>query len=162
MTRRLPRGLLVGIVTVTAAIALGAVFVFGIGGNSQRLRADPADATQVALGEQVYRAHCASCHGEQLEGQPNWRARRADGRMPAPPHDETGHTWHHPDEMLFRMTKEGLASMVPGYQSDMPRYQEVLTDEEIWAVLAFIKSRWPLKVQQFHAEQSRRASAQGN
>ena len=145
---------------VVIAIAIAALILLGIalvlvsrlGGDSRSPRADPENAAQVALGEQVYRAHCASCHGAELEGQPDWRARLPDGRMPAPPHDETGHTWHHPDAMLFRITKEGLAAMVPGYQSAMPRYLEVLNDEEIWAALAFIKSRWPEKVRAHQAE----------
>ena len=64
--------------------------------------------------------------------------------MPAPPHDESGHTWHHADGVLFAITKRGL---VPphapvGYESDMPAFGGKLSDEEIWAVLAFIKSHW--------------------
>ena len=41
-----------------------------------------------------YQEYCASCHGVNLEGQANWRSRNQDGTLPAPPHDETGHTWH--------------------------------------------------------------------
>jgi mono/diheme cytochrome c family protein len=108
-------------------------------------RADPADGALVALGEAVYRRHCASCHGARLEGQPDWRARKPDGRLPAPPHDESGHTWHHSDLQLFGLTKTGLKPpLAPaGYESDMPGFAEVLADREIWAVLAFIKSTWP-------------------
>jgi mono/diheme cytochrome c family protein len=63
--------------------------------------------------------------------------------MPAPPHDESGHTWHHPDDMLFDITKHGIARYAPpGYQSDMPAFGGVLSDDEIRAVLAFIKSHW--------------------
>ncbi len=29
------------------------------------------------------------------------------------------HTWHHSDDQLFRIVKEGLASIVPGYETDM-------------------------------------------
>ena len=106
-------------------------------------RADPRDGQKVALGEKVYAANCASCHGAQLEGQPNWKRRLPNGRMPAPPHDESGHTWHHPDEVLFGITQHGVARYAPpGYQSDMPAFAGKLTDDEIWAVLAFIKSRW--------------------
>lgn len=107
-------------------------------------RADPGDAARVALGERVYVQHCASCHGAKLEGQPEWRSRRANGRLPAPPHDETGHTWHHPDELNFKVTKYGVVPPYApqGYESDMPAFGDRLSDEEIWAVLAFIKSRW--------------------
>jgi mono/diheme cytochrome c family protein len=108
-------------------------------------RANPADANQVALGAKVYAQHCAACHGAKLEGQPNWRSPLPTGRMPAPPHDESGHTWHHTDEMLFGITKEGLVPgkyAPPGHQSDMPAFGKVLSDDEIWAVLAYIKSHW--------------------
>jgi mono/diheme cytochrome c family protein len=106
--------------------------------------ADPNDAEQVALGQSIYVANCAACHGANLEGQADWRIRKANGRLPAPPHDETGHTWHHPDQTLFEITKYGLGKYAPeGYQTDMLAFQGVLTDEQIWATLAFIKSRWP-------------------
>lgn len=107
--------------------------------------ADPENLRQVALGEVVYEAHCAACHGANLEGQPDWRRRKANGRLPAPPHDETGHTWHHPDKDLFRVTKRGVRPpfVLEGYESDMAGFAGVLTDEEIWAVIAYIKSRWP-------------------
>jgi hypothetical protein len=45
--------------------------------------------------------------GANLEGQPNWKERQANGRLPAPPHDASGHTWHHPDAQLFGITKQG-------------------------------------------------------
>src|SRR3546814_7690303 len=110
-------------------------------------RAD-ADATaQVALGKTVYVANCASCHGADLEGQPNWRQRKSDGRLPAPPHDASGHTWHHPDSVLFSITKGGLAEHAPpGYNTDMPAFGDVLTDEEIRAAPSYINSRWPAAI----------------
>ena len=91
----------------------------------------------------LYAQHCASCHGEHLEGQPNWRARRPNGRLPAPPHDATGHTWHHSDAELLAITKNGASGMVPGYESDMPAFKDVLSDRQIAAILAYIKSTWP-------------------
>jgi mono/diheme cytochrome c family protein len=107
-------------------------------------RADPRDAARVAFGAKVYAQHCAACHGARLEGQPDWRQRKADGRLPAPPHDESGHTWHHPDSVLFAITKNGLVPPYApaGYGSDMPAYAGILKDEEVWAVLAYIKSHW--------------------
>jgi mono/diheme cytochrome c family protein len=92
--------------------------------------------------------HCASCHGARLEGQPNWRERGADGLLPAPPHDASGHTWHHQDDVLFRITKYGVAKManMKDYRSAMPAYEGVLTDAEIIAVLSWIKSQWPADI----------------
>ena len=134
-----------GLFLGAAAIAATAAAVWTFWPTGSPGRADPKDERQVALGEAVYRQHCASCHGAELEGQPNWRVRKPDGRLPAPPHDESGHTWHHPDEILFRITKLGLRPpLAPkGYDSDMPAFGQTLSDEEIWAALAFIKSRWP-------------------
>lgn len=98
----------------------------------------------LALGQRIYAEHCAACHGARLEGQPDWRKPLPNGRMPAPPHDESGHTWHHPDEVLFGITKHGLVSPYAprGYQSDMPAFAGTLSDDEIRAVLAYIESRW--------------------
>jgi mono/diheme cytochrome c family protein len=63
--------------------------------------------------------------------------------MPAPPHDPSGHTWHHSDQQLFEMTKFGPGALVPGYQSDMPAFADKLSDADIWAVISFIESTWP-------------------
>jgi mono/diheme cytochrome c family protein len=102
------------------------------------------DPAQVALGQKLYAQHCAACHGAKLEGQPDWRRRLPNGRMPAPPHDESGHTWHHPDAVLFGLTKDGLVPPYAprDYQSDMPAFGGTLSDEEIRAVLAYIKGHW--------------------
>lgn len=107
----------------------------------------PADPAPIAQGAQLYAQHCASCHGAKLEGQPNWRQRLPNGRMPAPPHDESGHTWHHPDRVLFGITKYGLVPPYasPGYQSDMPAFGGKLSDAEIRGVLAYIESHWTSK-----------------
>lgn len=124
-------------------VALIAAAAWGYASSRSIQEADIADARLVDLGRTVYVVHCASCHGDRMEGQPNWRERRPDGRLPAPPHDAGGHTWHHPDRQLFEITKRGVAGIVPGYQSDMPAYGDTLSDREIWSVIAYIKSRWP-------------------
>jgi mono/diheme cytochrome c family protein len=111
----------------------------------------------IARGEAHYAEHCASCHGARLEGQPAWKSPLPSGRLPAPPHDASGHTWHHPDGVLFRIVKEGPAAVVGGdYLSDMPGFADVLADEEIRSVLAFIKSTWPERERAYQAEMSRR------
>jgi mono/diheme cytochrome c family protein len=104
----------------------------------------PPSPADLSLGAKVYAEHCAACHGAKLEGQPNWQQRLPNGRLPAPPHDESGHTWHHPDEVLFGITKHGLVPPYapPGYESDMPAFAGKLGDHEIRSVLAWIATHW--------------------
>ena len=116
---------------------------------------------QVARGRAVYAQYCAACHGADLQGQPNWQSPLPSGRMPAPPHDASGHTWHHSDQELFTITKKGMAAVVPDYQSDMPAFEAALSDEEIEAVLAFIRSTWPRQERDYQAERSRQAERAG-
>ncbi len=155
------------LVMVGVGIAIGAVGVAAAGlwltSPTESIVLQPNDRDVVTVGKAVYAAQCASCHGANLEGEPNWRERGPDGRLPAPPHDETGHTWHHPDEMLFDLTKYGLPKQIGNgepYYSNMPAYETVLSDEEIVAVLSYIKSRWPHDVQARHDELNARMAAQ--
>jgi mono/diheme cytochrome c family protein len=97
------------------------------------------DPVQVAEGAAIYARDCASCHGANLEGQPNWKTPLADGALPAPPHDSSGHTWHHPDEVLMTITLKGGD---PQNKSNMPAFQDQLPQAQVIAVLEFMKSRW--------------------
>ena len=117
----------------------------------------PAAIAQ-SQGEALYMEHCASCHGANLEGEPDWRERKPDGKLPAPPHDASGHTWHHADAQLFAITKYGIEALVPNYSSDMGGYEEILSDEEIWAVLDYIKSTWPEEIRARQADISARSA----
>ncbi len=118
---------------------------------------DPRDRAQVAQGRKIYEQHCATCHGTKLEGQPDWRRRLPNGRLPAPPHDASGHTWHHPDRVLFEIVKNGLVPphAQPGYPSDMPAFKSMLNDDDIRAVLAHIESSWPSEVVKVREEMLR-------
>ena len=139
---------------IAVSVAAGLVAAGAAAWLAQRKHVPPIsadDPQQVARGAAVYAARCAQCHGANLEGQPNWQQPQANGRLPAPPHDASGHTWHHPDELLFGMVKNGLSAYAPaGYQTDMPAFAGVLTDDEIAATLAFIQSRWPPPVRAQH------------
>ena len=118
----------------------------------------PNDASLVSLGQKIYLENCASCHGVKLEGQKNWQTRDDEGYLLAPPHDETGHTWHHNDEYLFLMTKYGIEKIIgKKYPNNMPAYEDILSDKEIIAVLSFIKSSWPKKIQEIHNNINRRS-----
>lgn len=121
----------------------------GKASDARQLRIDASDTVLVAQGRKIYAQQCASCHGASLQGQPEWRQRLPSGRMPAPPHDASGHTWHHPDAVLFAITRNGLVPGVTapeGYESDMPAFAPLLSDADIIAVLAYIKSTWPQKM----------------
>lgn len=119
---------------------------------------DLNDPVLIAAGRKVYAAYCAECHGGNLEGEPNWRTPNPDGSLPAPPHDATGHTWHHPDRILFAITRNGGASVAPpGFPSRMPAFEGQLAEREIWAALAFIKSTWPADIRSRQEAVTRRA-----
>lgn len=110
----------------------------------------------LARGQTLYAEQCASCHGAELQGQPNWQRQNDDGTMPAPPHDETGHTWHHDNQLLFTYTKLGgqgaLAERgITNFKSGMPGFAATISDEEIWDILAYIRSTWPERVQEIQA-----------
>lgn len=130
---------------LAAVVAAGTAVLFYLDKPSAAF-IDPSDTRLVAQGKTIYATHCAACHGANLEGQPEWRKRQPNGRLPAPPHDVSGHTWHHPDMVLVDIVKNGLVpgrTAPDGYQSDMPAYAQVLSDADIAAVLAYIKSTWP-------------------
>jgi mono/diheme cytochrome c family protein len=145
---------------MAAVIAAGVLtmggFTIWVIASTEARQPDPNSRSLVARGKSIYAQHCASCHGANLEGQPYWRERLPSGRLPAPPHDATGHTWHHSDRQLFGMVKNGTAGIVPGYETDMPAYTGVLTDADIWAILSFIESTWPPDIRERQQRLNRR------
>ncbi len=141
------------VLLVTGGVGLGAFFL--INGNpfsdDSRIVFRPDDAALVATGQAIYVQACASCHGNNLEGQENWRVRNAEGKLPAPPHDETGHTWHHVEQQLFEITKLGVKHFAGAdYATDMPAFGDQYSDQDIIAVLSYIKSTWPPEIRERH------------
>ncbi|MBI1882364.1 MAG: c-type cytochrome [Chloroflexi bacterium] len=102
------------------------------------------DAVEVTLGRQIYLEQCSVCHGQNAEGQPNWKQPDANGNMPAPPHDDTGHTWHHADGLLYEIIRDGFRDPLkpPDSPLTMPAFGDKLSDAEIRAVIAYFKSLW--------------------
>lgn len=116
----------------------------------------PPDPEMVALGQEVYRQHCASCHGAQGEGQPGWQVPNAAGELPAPPHDSTGHTWKHSDAMLEHIVLQGWRD--PFNRTErltMPSFQGVLSPREIRAVITYLGTLWTEEQRRFQWEESR-------
>ena len=145
-------------------------FLFGLGAiifyisyplelSTNNMTLKPNNKIITTLGQDIYMKNCASCHGKNLEGQPNWRKRDDAGYLPAPPHDKTGHTWHHSDAYLFKITKFGLEKLIgEKYPNNMPAYETLLKDEEIIASLSYIKSMWPKSIQFKHDQINSRSS----
>jgi mono/diheme cytochrome c family protein len=122
----------------------------------------PSATTDPDSGRALYVEHCAACHGFDLEGESDWRSPDANGFYPAPPHDETGHTWHHGDSMLIDyITRGGQAvmdEMGVTFTSGMPGFDSVLTQSEIEAILDYIKSTWPENIRDAQGQRSNAAS----
>ena len=138
---------------ISVLIALPTLYFFTTYSNNSNasINLNITDSSIIENGKQIYAKNCASCHGINLEGQKNWMSRLPDGLMPAPPHDETGHTWHHSDRFLFMVTKYGIEELIgEKYLNNMPVYKDILSDEEIISVLSYIKSTWPAKIKKIH------------
>ena len=143
---------MISIVAITALYLVAS-------GNVAGFYPTSAENRDMVNGATLYGEYCASCHGVNLEGQPEWQSPGPDGRLPAPPHDETGHTWHHSDNLLFAYTKFGgqLAMSKIGVELDsgMPGFGEQLSDNDIKDILAFIKSTWSERIREIQAERTK-------
>ena len=118
---------------------------------------------EISLGKDIYAQNCASCHAVNLEGESDWKSQNEDGSFRAPPHDASGHTWHHGDPTLLEAIAAGgarFADMDIGGTSNMPAFTEILSDDEITAVLTYIKSTWPEDIQQIQWEATLREELQ--
>ena len=127
----------VGLVVLVVVIA--ATIIASSSGPADQAATDSPQ--QVAEGREVYTTYCAECHGIDGEGEyPDAPLEPGpDGLIGAPPHNDSGHTWHHPDDLLIQQIREGRN--YPGFKP-MPGFGATLTDSEIEAVLAFIKMMW--------------------
>jgi len=116
-------------------------------------------APRVETGRRVYETHCASCHGAQGEGAPNWQQPDVHGELPAPPHDTEGHTWKHADGMLYRIVRDGWRD--PFNKTErltMPAFGQILSPAEIRAVIDYLETLWSPEQLRFQIEESRKAS----
>lgn len=140
-------------------LGLALLLLTGLGGApalAGGLPAQSGDGKLLATGKQVYMDYCASCHGPDGEGMPNWEEHNARGELPAPPHGPEGHTWKHSDAMLHRMISEGWRD--PWNETErltMPAFKDVLTPRQIRAVIAYIKTLWTPEQRRFQAEESK-------
>ncbi len=96
----------------------------------------------LSRGQQQYNLRCAHCHGYDGEGQLPVTITNTQslGMLTIPAHNASGHTWMHPDQLLVRVIKEGISN--PLDQFPMEPYASVMSDDDINAVIAYIKLWW--------------------
>ncbi|MGB3716909.1 MAG: cytochrome c [Candidatus Promineifilaceae bacterium] len=114
------------------------------------------DSDEITLGQEVYAENCAECHGDSREGEANWQQQNEDSSFRSPPHDASGHTWHHGDNVLIESIRLGgprLPDNIGGF-SNMPAFGDTLTEEEIAAVLTYIKSTWSEDIRRIQWDQT--------
>ncbi len=147
------------VLTIAGIAGIAALGLGAVAAGYLAVAATPTD--DPAAGRTLYQANCAVCHGANLEGQPNWQTPADDGSLPAPPHDKSGHTWHHGDQLLFSYTKLGgkaaLAQLGVEFNSGMPAFQDQLSDQQIRDILAYFKSTWPARERQVQAQRTEAA-----
>lgn len=144
------------VLALVAVAALGACATSGddaTGLDASLAASGPLDADLVALGRPLYAANCATCHGASGEGATDWRTPGADGAFPPPPHDASGHTWHHADGLLYRIVRDGCAVyQVGSTPCGMPSFGEQLDDREVRAVIELLRSWWGPEERAFQEE----------
>ena len=133
-------------------------FVLGIAGAAPGAAETAApDPDRIAHGKTVYQQYCASCHGQNAEGQSGWQQPNGRGELPAPPHDATGHTWRHADAELYEMIGKGWRDPFNKTETlTMPGFEGKLSLQEIAAVIAYLKTLWSADQRAYQSEQSQR------
>jgi len=107
----------------------------------------------IALGKKLFDKNCAVCHGENGAGSvKDWKKRLSNGKLPPPPLNGTAHTWHHSPTLLDKIIQEGGNSYGKAYQGWMPSFKDKLNANERLAILKYIHSLWPKKIQQGYDE----------
>lgn len=138
-----PKGRFLGVATIIALIITVSWISYERHAVETEIKADRFNAAQVSLGKSLYLANCAFCHGDNLEGKPGWDGRYPGGGRPALPLDGETAITRLSDQDIMDVTKYGGQPFSPAdYRNDMPGFEMQLSDADIWAIVAFIKSRW--------------------
>jgi mono/diheme cytochrome c family protein len=149
-----------------AGMLLAIVGLVSCGPGSQALRSPTTsapplptlDAALVTRGREVYLQNCAACHGAAAQGAPNWQRPNARGDLPAPPHDDSGHTWRHSDVELTGIISNGMRDVFNKTpELTMPPFKDRLRDADIAAVIAYFKSLWSPEHRRYQEAQNQKA-----
>jgi len=90
-----------------------------------------ADQASIGRGQELYSLHCATCHGESGMG---------DGPAGAsldPPPSPIAHTSQMlaDDYLFWRLSEGGMT-----FQTSMPAWKDILTEEQRWDVLHYVRA----------------------
>ena len=119
----------------------GLAFLLACGGEGPEPEPAPSPTAIPRREAQIYAQTCQWCHGDQ-EG--------VGGRPDSPPHNQRGHTWHHPDAQLLDWVLNGKPFTA------MPGFTGILTQQDAEAVLAYVKTWWTEEQRRAQADVSRR------
>lgn len=109
-----------------------------LAGLENPLRREGDMEAHLAEGERVYYENCLACHGDALNG----RGHYAHGFNPAPLSFRDAGTIAQLTEsfVFWRIAKGGPGLPREGapWNSAMPAWEDILTEDEIWAVILFL------------------------
>jgi mono/diheme cytochrome c family protein len=91
------------------------------------------DGAAVEAGKLLYAANCASCHGPEAMGD----GPAANSLNPKPKPLATEMKSLQDDYLYWRISEGGA---FPPFTSAMPAWKTILTEDEIWQVIAFLRT----------------------
>ncbi len=90
-------------------------------------------SSNVAAGDEPYQIYCASCHGEKGLGDGV-----AAGSLNPAPQNLAKNQKQMSDAYLFWRIAEG--GMMEPFKSAMPSWKGILSDEQIWDIVSYIRT----------------------
>jgi mono/diheme cytochrome c family protein len=139
-------GLWVGLAAIAACVAI--VGYISANRPAEQSLAAIENQKQVELGQLTYQQNCMGCHGVKLKGKPSWEV--ASPNQAGIPLSADGTTWHMSDNHLFdaiatgERVKAGKTTRVHE-QAYAKSAGGRLTDNEIWALIAYFKTTWTVR-----------------
>jgi mono/diheme cytochrome c family protein len=100
-------------------------------GNRDLKNPLPASSENAAEGQQAFSHYCFACHG--LDGQ-NTGVPFAEAMSPPVPSLASRDIQNYTDGQLYWVIRNGL------WPSGMPASRGILTDEEIWAIVTYVRN----------------------
>jgi mono/diheme cytochrome c family protein len=106
--------------------------------NARRPAEMAVNAENLAAGRRIYYRNCMYCHGDYLDGKGHF----ADALNPLPANFRDGGTISQLEEgyVFWRVATggPGLPQGATPWNSSMPVWQDFLSEDEIWQVIAYI------------------------